>query len=66
MMAIAPKQKGRPPTGNARKVIVETRMSEDELKRLDYCCERTGRSRSEVIRTGIDKVYSELTDREEK
>ncbi len=57
---------GRPPSGNASKEKVETRMSKDELAKLDYCCKMTGKSRSEIIREGIDEMYLRLCDLKEK
>lgn len=52
--------KGRPATGNARKVKVDTRLSKDELEKLDYCCIRTGKSKSQVIREGVEVLYARL------
>jgi len=40
-------------------------MTADELKKLDECCRVTGKSRSEVIREGIDIVYANLYKLEE-
>jgi len=57
---------GRPPSGNARSEKVETRMSKEELAKLDYCCKKTGKSRSEIIREGIDKIYTKLCNLNEK
>lgn len=51
---------GRPPSGNARQKKVETRMTDQELEKLDYCCKVTGMSRSEVIRAGIDTIFAGL------
>ena len=51
---------GRPISDNPRQERVETRMNKEELEKLDYCCEITGKGRSEIIRDGIDKVYCEL------
>ena len=51
---------GRPPTGKARVKTVETRMSEIELERLDYCCEMTGKTKSEIIRIGVNVLYAQL------
>ena len=51
---------GRPPSGNTRQKKVETRMTEKELEKLDYCCEITKMSRSEVIRAGIESIYINL------
>ena len=57
---------GRPPSGNARQEKVETRMTKEELEKLDYCCKITKMSRSEVIRAGINVIYSNLCKLEEK
>jgi len=35
-------------------------MSEEELKKLDHCCEVTGKSRSEIVREGIEIIYAKL------
>ena len=51
---------GRPPSGNARQQKVETRMTNEELEKLDYCCKVTKMSRSEVIRAGIESIYTDL------
>ena len=51
---------GRPLSDNPRHERVETKMTKAELEKLDYCCEITGKSRSEVIREGIEVVYSSL------
>jgi len=57
---------GRPPSGNARRQKVETRMRNEELEKLDYCCKITKMSRSEVIRAGIDLIYTNLCKLKEK
>jgi len=45
---------------------VETKMTVEELEKLDYCCKVTGKSRSEIVREGIDVVYSKLCNLKEK
>lgn len=57
---------GRPTSENSRQSKVETRMNKDELEKLDYCCDVTGKTRSEIIRHGIDTVYYELKNLEKK
>lgn len=37
-------------------------MTDEELLKLERCCEETGLSKANVIRLGIDKVYMELGD----
>ena len=49
---------GRPHSDNPRQMRVETKMTTAELERLDYCCKVSGKSRSEIIREGIDVVYA--------
>jgi len=41
-------------------------MTDEELKKLDYCCKITKMSRSEVIRAGIEIIYTNLCKLEEK
>ena len=57
---------GRPLSENPRHERVETKMTKEELERLDYCCRATGKSRSEVIRAGIDMIYARLEKPEQK
>jgi len=40
------------------------RMSEEDLMYLEYCVEKTGRPKAEIIRDGIKKVYWELKEKE--
>lgn len=51
--------KGRP-TDNPKKGRFEIRTSQEEKEMLDYCCEITGKKRTDIIRLGIRKVYEEL------
>ncbi len=57
---------GRPISDNPRQMRVETKMTKDELKKLDYCCEVSGKTRSEVIREGVDIVYAKLNKSSKK
>lgn len=51
--------KGRP-TDDPKRGRLEIRTSEDEEKMLQYCCEVTGKKKTEIIRMGIKKVYEDL------
>lgn len=51
---------GRPPKSDSRNNQYRIRMSDDELEKLEKCCEITGLSKAEVIRRGIEKVYQEV------
>lgn len=37
------------------------RMSEEDIMILDYCVKATGKTKADIIREGIRKVYAELT-----
>lgn len=51
--------KGRP-TDNPKTGRFEIRTSQEEEKMLEFCCEITGKSRTDIVRMGIRKVYEEL------
>ena len=48
------------PTDNPKKLSTRIRFSESDLKMLEFCCEKTGMKKSEVIRLGIQKVFEEI------
>ena len=48
------------PTDNPKKHETRIRMSDKDIEMLDYCCNITGKTKAEVIRLGIKKVYEEL------
>ena len=52
--------KGRP-TDDPKTCRFEIRISEADIEKLDYCCEKTSKKRAEVIRMGIQKVFDELS-----
>lgn len=51
--------KGRP-TDDPKTLNTRIRLSEEDVKRLNYCTEKTGLKKSEVIRQGIKEVYDKL------
>nr|DAW12492.1 MAG TPA: SeqA protein N-terminal domain [Caudoviricetes sp.] len=38
-------------------------MSDKEVGKLEYCCEKTGMSKADVIRRGIELVYKEVSEK---
>ena len=52
-------QKGRP-TDEPKNLSTRVRLSDEDIFRLENCCEKTGMKKSEIIRLGIKKVYEEL------
>ena len=51
--------KGRP-TNDPKVLNTRIRLSEDDVKRLEYCHQKTGFTKSEIIRMGIQEVYNKL------
>lgn len=51
--------KGRP-TDDPKTLNTRIRLSQIDIEKLKYCCDKTGKRKSEIIREGIDKVYTEL------
>ena len=41
-------------------------MTKEELEKLNLCCRATGKSRSEIIRAGIDLIYDSLDELKKK
>ena len=52
---------GRPPSNDRKEYRKSYRLSEDDVKKLEICVEKTGMSATAVIRKGIDMVYREVT-----
>lgn len=48
------------PTDDPKTLNTRIRMSQQDIDKLNYCCKVTGKTKSEIIREGIDKVYNEL------
>lgn len=51
---------GRPKSENPKKNDTRIRMTDDEVKMLDYCSEKLGVTKTEVVIKGINMVFSEL------
>lgn len=48
------------PTDNPKKHDTRIRMSDEDVEILNYCSKITGKSKADVIREGIRKVYAEI------
>lgn len=57
---------GRPPSTDPKIYETRIRMSEDDVGILEFCCEKTGKKKADIIRMGIRKIYEELLSKEEK
>lgn len=50
------------PTDNPKRHETRIRMSDEDVKILEYCCLKTGMTKTDVIRQGIRKVYAEIKE----
>lgn len=48
------------PTDDPKTFSTRVRMSADDIKLLEYCCQKTGKTKADVIRAGIKRVYESL------
>lgn len=48
------------PTDNPKNHETRIRMSDEDVKILEYCCKATGMSKADVIRQGIREVYDKI------
>lgn len=55
-----PKKKMGRPTDNPKTEKIGIRITKSDLELLEYCSDKTGKSRANVISMGIKKVYDDL------
>ena len=48
------------PTNDPKLLSARIRLSESDLEKLEFCAAKSGKTKAEIIREGIDKVYQEL------
>lgn len=53
------KKMGRP-TNNPKNEELKIRISKEDKEKLEYCINHTNKSKSEIVRDGIDMVYNNL------
>lgn len=51
---------GRPPSKDPKIHDTKIRMSDNDINMLNFCCEKMGKKKAEIIRIGIKKVYEEI------
>jgi len=56
--------RGRPKSDTAKRHETRIRMSDEELQRLEYCAVKTGKTKAEIVRMGVNKIYHELKEGE--
>ena len=48
------------PTDSPKSYRESFRLSEKDMKKIQFCMEATGMSKTDVIRQGIDEVYRKI------
>ena len=51
---------GRPTTDPRGTNRTGVRLTESDMEKLKYCVEETGKTKTEIIREGIDLVYQKV------
>lgn len=51
------------PTEDPKKHETRIRMSDREVEMLEICCKKTGMTKADVIRKGIELVYREVSEK---
>lgn len=49
---------GRPKAENPKDIQLKIRADKQTIEDLDFCCEKLDKTRSDIIRLGIQKVKS--------
>ena len=48
------------PTNEPKSNRESFRLSENDMEKIRFCMDKTGMSKTDIVRMGIDKVYKEL------
>ena len=48
------------PTDEPKTLSTRIRLSQEDADRLNYCAEKTGKPKAEIIREGIKAIYDGL------
>ena len=55
---------GRPPVENPKNLLIKVRADRALMDDLDHCCKALNKTRSDIIRLGIQKVKAEEDSKE--
>lgn len=61
MIKIEKKKMGRP-TNNPKSYRVSFRLSEEDIEKINFCTEKTGKSKTDIIRDGIKEIYDKIKE----
>lgn len=50
----------RPKSENPKDIQLKIRADEQTMRDLKYCCEKLNKTRSDIIRLGIQKIKAEV------
>ena len=53
------------PTETPKSYRESFRLSEIDMEKVRFCMEKTGKSKTDIIREGIDKFYKELKEQKD-
>lgn len=53
---------GRPRTNTPKNIQLKIRADEQTMQDLEFCCEKLNKTKSDVIRLGIQKVKEEVQE----
>ena len=48
------------PTNEPKNNWTGFRLSDNDIEKLNYCVEKTGMSKADIVRKGIDLVYQQI------
>ena len=48
------------PTNEPKSYRESFRLSENDMQKIKFCMDKTGMSKTDIIRRGIDSVYKEV------
>ena len=51
---------GRPPSEEPKNKTIKTRMTGEDVEKLDAICALSGKTRSEVLRLSLYRFYSDM------
>ncbi|MEI8200549.1 MAG: ribbon-helix-helix domain-containing protein [Eubacteriales bacterium] len=51
------------PTEDPRRNQYRIRLTDEEVEKLEFCSQTTGKSKADIIREGIDTVYEKLNEK---
>ncbi len=63
MRTIEKKKMGRP-TNDPKSNRVSFRLSEEDIEKINFCTEKTGKSKTDIIRNGINEIYEKIKEQE--